>query len=257
MIKPIRTNAKLISKRFVTETILELRYKTDVELLSVPGNYANISVTAPFRRPYSIAGNEDSVMSFLIEVRDPGKGADYFRMAQIGSTTEIMGPLGRFTLQENNFPKVFISTGTGAAPFISMIKLALSTELWKMSGGQRAMGKKENTHSSQLTAHSSSPITFFHGMRYEKDDFPYQYLDHEINSDKVDYYRCITREDVTLDELNKVKYRSGRVTQIVPLMEFDWQNTEFYICGSNEMVKEMRCRLLEKGADRIFIENYG
>jgi NAD(P)H-flavin reductase len=250
MIKPIRTNGELISKRFVTESILELQYKTDVALPFVPGHYVNISVTAPFKRPYSIAWSEDSVLTFLVEVRDPGKGSDFFRMAQIGSQTEIMGPLGRFTLQDSDLPKVFISTGTGAAPFISMIKRAMSRGHW-------AMGNQDNALSSQSTAHRSSPIAFFHGMRYEKDDFPYQYLDKEIDSDRLDYYRCITRENVTLDELNKVKYRSGRVTQVVPLMQFDWPNTEFYICGSNDMVKEMRTILLEKGAVRVFIENYG
>lgn len=250
MIKPIRTNAKLISKRFVTESILEIKYKTDVALPFVPGNYVNISVTSPFRRPYSIAWSEDSVLTFLIEVRDPGKGSDYFRMAQIGSQTEIMGPLGRFVLQENNLQKVFISTGTGAAPFISMIKKAMGNGKWSTDN-------ENNTHSSSSTVHRSSPIAFFHGMRYAKDDFPYQYLDKEINSDKLDYYRCITRENVTIDELNKVKYRRGRVTQVVPLIKFDWPNTEFYICGSNDMVKEMRSALLEKGAVRIFIENYG
>jgi len=34
---------------------------------------------------------------------------------------QVWGPMGRFVLQENTFPKVFIGTGTGFAPLYFML----------------------------------------------------------------------------------------------------------------------------------------
>ncbi len=227
-----RFNAKLISKKFISETVLEIVYECPVQLEYAVGQFASIAVTPPFRRPYSIIFYEDNKLGFLIEVKDPGNGADYFRNAEVGIETDIRAPLGRYEVLINEFPKVFISTGAGVAPFIPMIK--------KLVKGEQKL-----------------KVDLFCGMGLKKDDLAYYYIKDCIAMDEVNYYRCITREEITLDEDNKVMMHKGRVTEVVPKMHYDWVNTEFYICGSNQMIKDMRAKLQEKGAEKILVENYG
>lgn len=46
---------------------------------------------------------------------------------EIGHTMQVWGPMGRFVLQENNFQKVFIGTGTGFAPLYFMLRKLQTT----------------------------------------------------------------------------------------------------------------------------------
>lgn len=42
---------------------------------------------------------------------------------------QVWGPMGRFILQENNCPKVFIGTGTGFAPLYFQLRSVLERNL--------------------------------------------------------------------------------------------------------------------------------
>jgi NAD(P)H-flavin reductase len=205
--------------------VIEVEYELADQTDFIPGQFANIEVTKPFRRPYSILEMSGNKAKFIIEVRNPGRGSDFFRDAEIGTQSEVLLPLGRFVLHESNNPKVFISIGAGIAPFISMIKSLIKNQ-------------------------DNSEIHLFQGMRIAGDDLATAYLKDQLS--KINLHRCITREEVISEKDFK-----GRVTEIVPTFDFDYTNTDFYVCGSNEMVKEMRLILQMKGAENILIENYG
>lgn len=244
MQRPANLKAKLISKGFISKTILEVKYQLFDSFTFTPGQFVNISVTEPFRRPYSVLDfdQDKNKIDFMIEIKEPGKGADYFRNAEIGSETIIMGPLGRFVVQNSNLPKAFISTGAGVAPFVPMLKQL-----------------KQNNFSQN--------ITVFQGMRHSEDDCALPYFKEYVESGFIKYIQCITREETVLklpEEEIQQKLTSGntattkgRVTEIVPEFGFDYLNTEFYVCGGNQMVKDMRLNLSLLGADKVYIENYG
>src|SRR5690606_31913452 len=124
-----------------------------------------------------------------------GLASEYFRSSEVGSKTQLMGPLGRFSYKNTTLKKVFICTGTGIAPFITMLK-----EL-----------KGRNT-----------PIDIFFGAKSKKENYGINYVKNYLN-ENIKYYSCLSREP---NELGV----QGRVTVIVPQQNYDWKNTEFYLC---------------------------
>jgi CDP-4-dehydro-6-deoxyglucose reductase len=77
-------------------------------------------------RSYSIASEpgDDNVFEFCIVHLEGGAGTHYlFNEIEVGSTIRMKGPSGVFVLPEPvETDLVFICTGTGVAPFRSMIK---------------------------------------------------------------------------------------------------------------------------------------
>ncbi|MBI9069942.1 MAG: oxidoreductase [Salinivirgaceae bacterium] len=76
-------------------------------------------------RQYSLYNGEDSnYFEILVKEVDDGALTPKLKKLQVGEELEINGPMGYFTISENrrkNHPIVMIATGTGIAPFKSMI----------------------------------------------------------------------------------------------------------------------------------------
>ncbi|MDQ6985830.1 MAG: FAD-dependent oxidoreductase [Candidatus Dojkabacteria bacterium] len=229
----LKGESELLSKRNITENVLELTYSVPNDLTFIPGQFMNISVTAPYRRPYSILDMKDGEVSFMIGVGEPGKGSDYFKEVEIGSKTTLMGPLGRFKLNDSSNKKIFIATGVGIVPFIPMIKELLNP----------ADGVKIETE-------------LFFGARFLNDTkVVTDYLGDLITTDN----NLIVMNAITKPEHDELDFFHGRVNVLIDSRKdnIDFRNTDFYVCGSNEMIKGVRTQLKELGADQIFMENYG
>ncbi len=91
----------------------------------------------------------------------------------------------------------------------------------------------------------------FFGVKLGEHDIAFPYFK-EIIDDNFDFVRCVTREDH-----NDIRSKRGRVTEVIPTFDLDWPNTEFYICGGNEMIEDMVNILKNLGADKIYSEKYG
>lgn len=234
MKRPEQTEVTLLEKEYVSETIIKTVFAIRDGIAFTPGQFVNVNVTPPYRRPYSVVEYKDGKLTLLIEVRHSGKGADFFRNIQIGQKTQLMAFLGRFTLTEALCTKVFISTGTGVAPFISMIK---------------ELSKREISNSSNLF--------LLQGMRYLKDDIAFEFIQDLINKKNVTYVRCVSREQDFNKEMDGVKNSFGRVTNVITTFDFDWKHTEFYICGGHHMIEDVKSVLINKGVISIFTEDWG
>lgn len=95
----------------------------------------------PLRRSYSIASGPDGSPRFELAVTkvEEGPGSGFLHAAESGLALDVKGPQGTFTRPlEAAAPSLFIATGTGVAPFRSMLHDALSkgrTEpLWLLFG---------------------------------------------------------------------------------------------------------------------------
>lgn len=112
------------------------------------GQFINILVpetpnNKALKRPYSIAS--PPIWKGYIDLcwkRVPGGIAtNYLWTLKEGDTLQIQGPLGRFTYRQP-LPKtiIYISTGTGIAPFRSMIHVLLDkkapVEIWNIFGNR-------------------------------------------------------------------------------------------------------------------------
>ncbi len=74
-------------------------------------------------RDYSIAsGRDEEPLSLCVRLIPTGSLSPVLAAAAEGAACTIEGPHGLFTLRESERPPVFVATGTGIAPFVSMAR---------------------------------------------------------------------------------------------------------------------------------------
>ncbi len=238
--------AKLLYKKELIKGVFEIVYKLDSMVDFKPGQFANILVKKPYRRPYSIVEiNNNAEVKFIIQTDYSGIAANYFKNTKVGTITKLKLPIGNFLLKKIEKDNVFVAAGTGIAPIIPMIKMIL---------------KESN----------NAKIKLFFGISRLEDDYAVNYLKEEIENNKIEYYRCVsslarnaltqygskrkkTDEDVVLDEYT---YR-GRVTKVIKELNYDFSESDVYISGSAEMVRQTKSLVIKQGGVNIFLENYG
>lgn len=225
----IKNDCELIEKTQLTDSTYFFKYRFAKDFIWKPGQYVGITINPTYRRSYSILDYDGENLSFLIDVRPGGPASIFFKDVEVGHKSQILGAYGKFVLQDTDFNKVFISTGTGCAPIIPMIK-------------QLRISRPE------------SRIRIYSGARYQKEDIMLNYIQPYINQ-FLEYNQCITRENPTADS-TILKAHYGRVTKIFSELEMDWKNTEFYICGNPLMINDVEEILTSKGADKIFLERF-
>lgn len=229
MLKLFNIRSKLLEKNTLAENIYELKYEAPEDFTFTPGQFAGLRITPTHTRAYSIVNQHDGKLEFLVDTKPAGTASLYFDACKVGDELSLLGPYGRYALQEPTLNKVFISTSTGIAPFIPMIK---------------ALRQSTNDFQEQR-------VWCFFGVGHEPYDIAYRYFE-DISSPNFRYIRCVTRHEPT-DSLSL----KGRVTEVVPQIIEDYAHSEFYICGSTEMILAMEGILRSKGADKIYYEKYG
>ncbi len=94
---------------------------------------------------------------------------------EVGHSMHVWGPMGRFVLQENFSPKVFIGTGTGFAPLYFQLRFALDRNL-------------------------QIPLFFLFGVRELRDVFYIDQLQNWSQKNLLDYEIYCSRESSLLPE---------------------------------------------------------
>src|SRR5664279_1936974 len=120
------TYSKILEIRNLTESTYVLRLeKSDFEFKA--GQYLVLNVPGENKaREYSIYSPEAaSYIDLLIKEVDKGEISKELKYLKVGTKVEITGPFGFFVLRDNEPAKnnhfTFIATGTGIAPFHSII----------------------------------------------------------------------------------------------------------------------------------------
>lgn len=170
------------------------------------------------RRLYSIcSGEQDTEVLILYNLIEEGYLTPRLSELESGDTVWITEPRGEFICNEE--PAVWIATGTGIAPFYSMLRTGLASQ--------------------KILIHGSRTLEQFHFY----DDFKTL-----LGSN---YIRCSTAEQ------DRDVY-SGRVTEYLEEQSILNTGVKYYLCGSAEMVVETRDILISKGIsfDQIVSEIY-
>ncbi|HOA38492.1 MAG TPA: FAD-dependent oxidoreductase [Flavihumibacter sp.] len=194
-------------------------------------------------RSYSIASWPDNtnVIELVIVRLDGGAGTQYlFDEIQVGSLLTLRGPQGVFTLPEPiEKDVVMICTGTGIAPFRSMVHHILNNniphaELYLIFGCRYISNALYQDEMRELMAEVPS----FHY-------FP-------IYSRETSHDHLVRRGYVhaVYEELCAQK-KAGSASGSYP--------ANFFLCGWREMIDEARTRLQALGYDKkdIHLELYG
>lgn len=197
------------------------------------GQFVNIFIPSPektFKRPYSIASSP--TWSGFIDIcwkKVPGGSAtSYLWTLKEGDKLDIQGPLGRFTLpQELPEKVVFISTGTGIAPFRAMMH-------------------------SLIEKKAPVEMVNIFGNRYE-DDILYQ-AEFEALAAKNSNFRNVFTISRPKNWTGETEYVQEMLRKYVPATP----GTRIYICGLTAMIQEVEKTALELGFDKkqIHYEKY-
>jgi len=189
----------------------------------------------PLMRAYSIASAnyEDELEFFSIKVPD-GALTSQLKNVVVGDTILLSKKPTGTLLQDNLLPGknlYLLSTGTGLAPFMSIIK---DPEIY------------ENFDKVVLT----------HGVRHVSElaysetickELPNDEFLGKAISQQLIYYPTVTREPYKNQGRLTDLFRSGKLFSDIGLPSFNVETDRFMICGSPAMLKDC-CELLdEKG----------
>lgn len=213
-------------RHFVFEAVGVERFVfTPGQFVSFHQEVDGIAIT----RPYSIVSAPDGNRFDLClnRVEDGHLSPHLFAM-QPGDSVEMSGPLGFFTLRHPDRGQVFVATGTGIAPFRSMLIDYLG------KGG-------------------ATQIHLLYGVRFEshlmyRDDFERLSREHT----NFQFWPTLSRPD------DGWTGRTGHVQRHLDEAIDGRDGIDVYICGLKLMVDDVRGILKGQGFDRkrIIYEKY-
>ena len=128
-------NARLVRREDMTESLSYFWVRFDDEPTPFePGQYMTIGVMVDgkiVQRPYSVASPPFTAGSdgyeFYVRVVVGGTFTPLLWQLPVGQKMRMIGPKGKFMLRPGDErTHIFISSGTGNAPFVSMMKQALA-----------------------------------------------------------------------------------------------------------------------------------
>lgn len=200
-----------------------------------PGQFVNIiaqppSSEKPVKRPYSIASppHEKGSIDLVWKRVEGGLMTNHLWTLKEGDKLTVQGPLGRFGFKKPLAKRlVFVATGTGIAPFRSMIhqmfKEGTSREVWLLFGNRYETDiLYDNEWRKLVQAHSN-----FH------------------------YVPTVSRS----------KQWSGETVYVQHLLRKHIPSpaeTHLYICGLTNMINEVQKTALEIGfaKEQVLFEKY-
>jgi ferredoxin-NADP reductase len=203
---------------------------------SVPGQWLSLTHTKldgeEITRAYSIASPPDgNRFAFCLNRVQDGFMSNYLCDLAPGAMISGQGPFGNFILRPPLRDTIFIATGTGIAPYRSMLH-------WLLADPARHQGK----HFWLLFGSRTEKEIYYH------DEFLRLATEHK----NFDYLPTLSRGD------NDWKGLRGYVQEHVPGIVATRIDMHAYICGLDKMVSANRELLKHLGWDRkaILYEKY-
>jgi ferredoxin-NADP reductase len=225
MNKLLKFSAEVIRNENITPTVFELEFIPDIDFQFDAGQFLQITLADPreegktIKRSYSIASNpENKSIMLCIKLVEDGLGTPQLKNLKIGDKIQCTAPFGKFTYktEPNRYP-VFIATGTGIAPFYSMLK--------------------------SLEHHAKLPIESLCllGVRSEDEVL---YDNYFKNISGLTWQPCVSQASPSW------KGFRGRVSGFLRDNHVTWDSADYYLCGNGAMIKEIKELLQEKGVDK-------
>ena len=197
--------AEIIEHRWLSQRAFEIKLRRPKTFKFKPGQWVSLKYKN-LERDYSMASApDDAHLALCIRYVEDGQLSQILGDNEIGSRLSFCGPHGYFTFKPSPRPAVLVATGTGIAPFRSMVRSGVtpgfilhgvesSTDLYYANELQTGSGSY-----IPCLSQSSKSQTYFKGRVTD-------YLQRHLPSGHYDFYLCGGREmirDVTLlvDEL--------------------------------------------------------
>ena len=229
----LSVECKVIANRQLTPTVFEILFETDKEFSFIGGQFVSIVIPGAgpsgrdLRRAYSIASApEVKPVELCVKLVENGPGTNYLYRLKAGDVFRGMVPYGDFIYEKKEGKGVcFVSTGTGIAPFRSMV------------------------HSKEFQENPPTSTMLLLGVRDEEELlYMNEFNDYSIGtSGKMQWVPCVSRPKV-----EKYGGFKGRVTDYLRQLpgHTPFLNLDYYLCGGGAMIDEVKKILAEKGVEK-------
>ena len=203
------------------------------ELIFAPGQSLSFEVpnargAKPVIRYYSLASppSQRGKLVLVLSASERGGGANYLFTRQAGEKLRFGGPDGGFYLHDDRRRNIlFVATGTGIAPFRSMLYTLFERPI-------------------------TTTVTLFWGLRSERDIYYQQeFEDLAKQNSNFSFVIALSRSQ------RNWPGAKGRVTQLVDKIP-SVENLAVYICGNKRMVLEVTDIVRQKGECPVYREKY-
>lgn len=193
--------------RFYTPDIFELALVRDGYSFAA-GQCAVLFNDVMDSRPYSLAsGTTESVLRFLIRRVPEGAVSSWLARRQAGDRVKVSAPFGDFCAGQEDRTMVFVATGVGIAPFLSVLR---------------------------SSPQPPDKPQCLYGVRYRQEAVEIPLL-HRL----ADLRLAISRELV-------FSHHQGRVTALLNQPQFPLKS-DFFLCGYDAMIDEAFDQLCGRG----------
>ena len=202
----------------IAQDVLEIQLARPDGFTFVAGQFVQFKIKngdEEVLRSYSLSSRPSAQqLEICLKLIPGGKASIFFGAIKVGDRVEMSEAQGRFIIEPTAcIQKVFIATGAGLAPIISMIE-------------------------ADIEASKNTRCNLVFGVRSEQDIFWLERLKKlkKNSGGRFDFVVTLSQGSPTWQG------RRGRVTDLVP--DFVRAETEYYLCGNVDMVKDIRQSLL-------------
>jgi NAD(P)H-flavin reductase len=192
----------LLKRTWLSKKAFEIELSRPSGFTFQPGQRIRFVHNA-YERDYSIVSTpKDQTLSICVRKVKGGRFSPQLASDGIGARFEITGPLGYFTFRKSSRQTIFVGTGTGIAPFVSMAR-----------SGAKA-------------------FTLLHGVSLPED----LYYESELRSATKHYIPCLseTPSGISPPKNSFLGRVTGYLETHLPHKAYD-----FYLCGGSEMIRDV------------------
>jgi len=214
--------AKIMTRDYLTKDVMRVTFSVPQNFIFEAGQFVNVKCDNNGEikwKAYSIVNppSHKDMLELIIKIMPEGFASEVFKNSAPGQRFEIKGPFGSFSFdkESSNTEHIFLGTGTGIAPFYSMIK-------------------------EHLPKYQNKMFTLLFGVKTKEDLFlttQFEILQKKFNNFS---FNPVLSQD-------KWKGKTGHVQQHLPE---NLENKTFYLCGIKKFVLETEALLLEKGVSK-------
>ena len=212
---PARVNSLTLLSEDIVQVKLRLPPASNFNFLE--GQFVDVIGPNSLRRSYSIASipSNKEVILLIKKVKDGEFSNYWFSEAKLNDLLRIEGPKGTFFLRNKSKSLVFLATGTGIAPIISILE-----EL-----------------DADINFIQTRSISLFWGNREQKDFI----WTPRFESITVDLNLILSREDACWES------EVGYVQDVALRKLNEVQSVNVYACGASEMIDSAKKSFIEAG----------
>jgi ferredoxin-NADP reductase len=228
-------DATLVRARMISPTVRELTFDAGRDHTFVPGHWVTLYLPQPagdpLKRQYSIASppREDGTIDLAVTKVEGGPMSTHLHDIAPGAKLHMLEAQGLFVLQPVVRPIVMVATGTGVAPFRSMLE--------------------------HMPREEGPSITLLFGNRTEADILYRDAFESLARSwPRFSFLPTLSRGSEAWT--GRLGYVQAHLTEVFDRVGSD---VDMYVCGLTKMVKDVRGLAREQhGVDRkrVHIERY-